>query len=40
MISILWGLYDSTSGSAFYDCVNILEESQMEFFRIKLGICP
>jgi ATP-binding cassette subfamily A (ABC1) protein 3 len=40
MISMLCGLYDSTAGSAFYDGVDILEGSQMEIFRTKLGICP
>ena len=40
MISMLCGLYDSTSGSAFYDGVDILEGNQMEIFRTKLGICP
>ena len=40
MISMLCGLYDSTSGSAFYDGVDILDGNQMEIFRTKLGICP
>ena len=33
-------MYDATSGEAIYKENNILDESQMEEFRNKLGICP
>ena len=40
LINVLIGMYDATSGSAIYKENNILEESNMNEFRHKLGICP
>ena len=40
LISILSGLYEATSGEAYYDGVNVLDDTQMDIFRTKLGICP
>lgn len=37
-ISILSGLYEATSGAAYYNNMNVLDN--MEEFRKKLGICP
>lgn len=37
-ISILSGLYEATSGAAYYNNMNVLEN--MDEFRKKLGICP
>ena len=40
LISMLTGLYEATEGKAIYDDENILESSNMNKFREKLGICP
>ena len=40
LINVLIGMYDATSGKAIYKNKNILEESNMNEFRNKLGICP
>jgi ATP-binding cassette subfamily A (ABC1) protein 3 len=40
LINVLIGMYDATSGQAIYKENNILEESNMNEFRNKLGICP
>ena len=40
LISMLTGLYEATEGKALYEDVNILESSNMDKFREKLGICP
>ena len=40
LISMLTGMYEATSGKAMYEDVNILESSNMDQFREKLGICP
>ena len=40
LINVLIGMYDATSGRAIYKENNILEESNMNEFRNKLGICP
>ena len=40
LINVLIGMFDATSGKALYKGKNILEESNMEEFRLKLGICP
>ena len=39
-ISILCGLYEATSGTAYYKNSDILDPSNMKTFRKKLGICP
>ena len=39
-ISIMCGLYESTSGTAHYNGTNVLADEEMENFRKKLGICP
>ena len=40
LINVLIGMYDATSGNAIYKEKDILEESNMNEFRHKLGICP
>ena len=40
LINVLIGMYDATSGNAIYKENDILEESNMNEFRHKLGICP
>ena len=40
LISMLSGLYEATSGEAYYNGVNILDDAEMDNFRRKLGICP
>ena len=40
LISMLTGMYNATQGEAIYENVNILESSNMDNFRKKLGICP
>ena len=40
LISMLSGLYEATAGEAYYNGVNILDDTQMDIFRTKLGICP
>ena len=40
LISMLSGLYEATSGEAYYNGVNILDDAEMDIFRRKLGICP
>ena len=40
LISILTGLYESSEGNAYYDNMDILESSNIEKFRQKIGICP
>ena len=40
LINVLIGMYNATSGKAIYKNKNILEESNMNEFRNKLGICP
>jgi len=40
LINVLIGMYDATSGNAIYKGNDILEESNMNEFRHKLGICP
>ena len=40
LISMLTGMYEATEGKAVYDDINILESSNMDKFREKLGICP
>ena len=40
LISMLTGMYEATNGKAIYDDVNILDSSNMDKFREKLGICP
>ena len=39
-ISMLTGLYEATSGNAVYDGMNVLDSSNMDIFRKRLGICP
>ena len=39
-ISMLSGLYSSSGGEANYDSMNILQDSNMDKFRSRLGICP
>ena len=39
-ISMLTGLYEATSGNAVYDGMNVLDSSNMDMFRKRLGICP
>ena len=39
LINILSGMINSTSGKVLYESKNILEKSNMENFRLKLGIC-
>ena len=33
-------MYEATGGKALYDGINILDSSNMDLFREKLGICP
>ena len=40
LISMLTGLYEATSGSAYYNGYNILSSDNMDTFRTVLGICP
>ena len=40
LINVLIRMYDATSGNAIYKENDILEESNMNEFRHKLGICP
>ena len=40
LISMLTGMYNATQGQAIYENINILESSNMDIFRKKLGICP
>ena len=40
LISMLTGMYEATNGKALYDDINILESTNMDKFREKLGICP
>ena len=40
LINVLIGMYEATSGNALYKEKDILEESNMNEFRHKLGICP
>ena len=40
LINVLIGMFDATSGKVMYKDKNILEESNMNEFRNKLGICP
>jgi len=40
MISMLCGMYNSTSGTCYYDGYDILDSNNMDKFREKLGICP
>ena len=37
---MLTGMYNATQGQALYENMNILESSNMDNFRKKLGICP
>ena len=40
LISMLTGMYNATQGQAIYEDMNILDSSNMDNFRKKLGICP
>ena len=40
LISMLTGLYEATTGSAYYEGNDILDSNNMDEFRTKLGICP
>ena len=40
LISMLTGLYEANSGTAYYDGYDILDSNNMDKFRTILGICP
>ena len=40
LISMLSGLYEATSGEAYYNGKNVLDDAEMDIFRQEVGICP